>query len=141
MRCSQTLEMLINKQTNKQTNKTIMAYIQKNSPFKQTALDSLTNIPGLSPKTSKTVEIGKRPKRGLKEAYDVALTKGYRKKSESFADYSKRAKADPLYGKSGSKGFKVTAAGDDVVSPYKPGTKVSTLKDKEAKEYAAKTKQ
>ncbi|MDB4404648.1 hypothetical protein N9177_00545 [bacterium] len=119
-----------------------MAYIQKNSPFKQTALENLRNIPGLSETKPKaeTVEIGKRPKRSLKEAYDIALTKGYRKKSESFADYSKRAKADPLYGKSGSKGFKVTAAGDDVVSPYKPGTKVSTLKDKEAKEYAAKTK-
>ncbi len=119
-----------------------MAYIQKNSPFKQTALENLRNIPGLSETKPKaeTVTIGKRPKRSLKKAYDVALEKGYRKKSESFEDYSKRAKADPLYGKSGSKGFKVTAAGNDVVSPYKPGTKVSTLKDKEAKEYAAKTK-
>jgi len=115
---------------------------QKSTGSKQTALDKIRNTPDLSTgKTkTKTVEIGKRPKRSLKEAYDIALTKGYRKKSESFADYSKRAKADPLYGKSGSKGFKVTAAGDDVVSPYKPGTKVSTLKDKEAKEYAAKTK-
>lgn len=117
-----------------------MAYKQPNSPFRQTALENIRTTPGLSPKQPKTVTIGKRPKRSLKEAYDIALTKGYRKKSESFEDYSKRAKADPLYGKSGSKGFKVTASGDDVVAPYKPGTKVSTLKDKEAKEYAAKTK-
>ena len=122
-----------------------MAYKQPNSPFRQTALENIQRaIPGLDPKQpepkAKTVTIGERPKRSLKEAYDIALTKGYRKKSESFEDYSKRAKADPLYGKSGSKGFKVTASGDNVVSPYKPGTKVSTLKEEEAKNYAAKTK-
>ena len=97
-----------------------MAYIQKNSPFKQTkggvstfqrALTRRSTAQILQPKTEQ-VTIGKRPKRSLKDAYDIALKKGYRKKSESFADYSKRAKADPLYGKSGSKGYTVKATAE-----------------------------
>ena len=130
-----------------------MAYKQPNSPFKQTkggsfdfsksaheakyGSDSQTQP---QPKTEQ-VTIGKRAKRGLKDAYDIALTKGYRKKSESFADYSKRAKADPLYGKSGSKGYTVKATDGMVdVAPYKDKISVEDLKAKEAKEYAAKTK-
>lgn len=125
-----------------------MAYIQKNSPFKQTKGGSFDFSKsaheakyGPEP-TSKTeeVRIGDRPKRGLKEAYDIALTKGYRKKSESFADYSKRAKADPLYGKSGSKGYTVKATDGMVQQPaYKDKISVEDLKKKEAKQYAKKT--
>jgi len=109
-----------------------MAYKQKNSPFRQTAT--------VAPKAEE-VTIGKRAKRSLKEAYDIALTKGYRKKSESFADYAKRAKADPLYGKSGSKGYTVKAVDGMVeMPPYKDKISVKDLKDKEAKNYAAKIK-
>ena len=124
-----------------------MAYIQKNSPFKQTKGESFDFSEstheakyGSDPKTEQ-VTIGKRPKRSLKEAYDTALTKGYRKKSESFADYSKRAKADPLYGKSGSEGYTVKATDGKVdVAPYKDKISVEDLKKKEAKEYATTTK-
>jgi hypothetical protein len=143
MRCSQTLEMLTKKQT-----KTIMAYKQPNSPFRQTKGGDFdfsksaheAKYGSDAPKTEE-VTIGKRAKRGLKEAYDIALTKGYRKKSESFADYAKRAKADPLYGKSGSEGYTVKAVDGMVEMPaYKDKISVKDLKDKEAKEYAAKTK-
>tara|TARA_R110000751_G_scaffold256608_2_gene356026 strand:- start:833 stop:1699 length:867 start_codon:yes stop_codon:yes gene_type:complete len=126
-----------------------MAYNQKNSPFKQTKDGSFDFSKSAheakygsdsQPKTEQ-VTIGKRAKRGLKDAYDIALTKGYRKKSESFADYSKRAKADPLYGKSGSKGYTVKATDGMVdVAPYKDKISVEDLKKKEAKEYATTTK-
>lgn len=116
-----------------------MAYIQKNSPFKQTKGEYF-DFSENAPKTEQ-VTIGKRAKRGLKDAYDIALTKGYRKKSESFADYSKRAKADPLYGKSGSEGYTVKATDGMVdVAPYKDKISVEDLKKKEAKEYATTTK-
>ena len=36
--------------------------------------------------------------KSLRQAYDDALKLGYREESESFEDYAKRAKADPLYG-------------------------------------------
>jgi len=125
-----------------------MAYKQPNSPFRQTKGGDFdfsksaheAKYGSDAPKTEE-VTIGKRAKRGLKEAYDIALTKGYRKKSESFADYAKRAKADPLYGKSGSKGYTVKATDGMVEMPaYKDKISVKDLKDKEAKEYAAKTK-
>ena len=70
---------------------------------------ALSKITQRGSRNSETVRIGDRPKRSLKDAYDIALKKGYRKKSESFKDYSKRAKADPLYGHSGSTGFSVKA--------------------------------
>jgi hypothetical protein len=145
MRCSQTLEMLTNKQTTKQT-KTIMAYKQKNSPFKQTALENIRSGPFQNNANGepefREVRIGDRPKRGLKDAYDIALKKGYRKKSESFADYSKRAKADPLYGKSGSKGFSVTGLygdgfdGEEYENNRPTGFKVKDIAEGEALVYA-----
>jgi hypothetical protein len=125
-----------------------MAYKQPNSPFKQTKSGDFdfskaaheAKYGSDSPKTEQ-VTIGERPKRSLKKAYDIALTKGYRKKSESFEDYSKRAKADPLYGKSGSKGYTVKAVDGMVDKPaFKEKISVKDLKAKEAKEYAAKTK-
>jgi hypothetical protein len=125
-----------------------MAYKQPNSPFRQTKGGDFdfsksaheAKYGSDAPKTEE-VTIGKRAKRGLKEAYDIALTKGYRKKSESFADYAKRAKADPLYGKSGSEGYTVKAVDGMVEMPaYKDKISVKDLKDKEAKNYAAETK-
>lgn len=48
------------------------------------------------------------PKKSLRQAYDDALELGYRTEDESFEDYAKRAKADPLYGTSGSEGTPAT---------------------------------
>jgi hypothetical protein len=48
------------------------------------------------------------PKKSLHQAYDDALELGYRTEDESFEDYAKRAKADPLYGTSGSEGTPAT---------------------------------
>ena len=132
-----------------------MAYKQKPSPFKQTALDNLRGGPFQNNAEGepefRDVRIGDRPKRSLKDAYDIALKKGYRKKSESFKDYSKRAKADPLYGRSGSTGFSVKAlygegfdgeeySYNDTFRGGFSGRKVKDIAEGEAKEYAAKTK-
>ena len=132
-----------------------MAYKQKPSPFKQTALDNLRGGPFQNNAEGepefRDVRIGDRPKRSLKDAYDIALKKGYRKKSESFKDYSKRAKADPLYGRSGSTGFSVKAlygqgfdgeeySYNDTFRGGFSGRKVKDIAEEEAKEYAAKTK-
>ena len=89
----------------------------------------------------RNVRIGDRPKRSLKDAYDIALKKGYRKKSESFKDYSKRAKADPLYGHSGSTGFSVKALygeGFDgkSIQGWFSGMKVKDIAEGEALVYA-----
>ncbi len=67
----------------------------------QTDVTSSFEIPG-TPGTAGT------PKKSLRQAYDDALDLGYRTADESFEDYAKRAKADPLYGTSGSEGTPAT---------------------------------
>jgi len=52
-----------------------------------------------NPRESITV---KTPGRSMREAYDIALEKGYRSADESFEDYSARARKDKNYGKGGS---------------------------------------
>ena len=43
------------------------------------------------------------PGKSMRNAYNDALVKGYRKKEETFEDYSKRAKKDKNYGKGGTR--------------------------------------
>ena len=61
-------------------------------------------IPGI-PEEIETIVIQEgqpaTEKRSLREAYDIALKKGWRDKNESFEKYAKRARKSPLYGTSG----------------------------------------
>ena len=83
------------------------------SPIKQVN----TNVITLGEDTPGTSSIPAKPKKTLREAYDDALTLGYRKADESFEDYSVRAKADVNFGTSGSDEIPGTppVKGDDEV--------------------------
>ena len=68
------------------------------SPIKQVN----TNVITLGEDTPGTPSTPGKPKKSLRQAYDDALTLGYREEGESFEDYSVRAKKDVNFGTSGS---------------------------------------
>ena len=72
------------------------------SPIKQTATPVNTNVITYGEDTPGTSSTPAKPKKSLRQAYDDALTLGYRKEDESFEDYSVRARAHADFGTSGS---------------------------------------
>ena len=68
------------------------------SPIKQVN----TNVITLGEDTPAVAGTPATNKKSLRQAYDDALTLGYRKADEDFETYSKRAMKDPLYGTSGT---------------------------------------
>ena len=105
---------------------------RKYSPLKETEAEKeakklLTDESGVYVQTSiknpGTAGTPGTPKKSLRQAYDDALKLGYRTEDESFEDYVKRAKADPLYGTSGSEGTPGTE-GSEQTSEVKLKTKV-----------------